>query len=222
MVMARVPLDVYGPEPLATALQDLRWVSDVAVAHEAVVEHFSRQAGATVIPMKLFTMFSTTARAVEEMRSRRAAIDRVIRRVGGCEEWGVRITRSAPARPRGAAAGAPRGRSAAPPASGVAFLAAKKQARDDARESERAAAAAAHAAFEALSEIARDARRRDDVPQGAASPPVLDAAFLVPNGRRARFRAAARRLAAATAKAGARLTVTGPWPAYNFVQNESS
>jgi hypothetical protein len=219
MVMARMPLDVYGPEPLAKALQDLQWVSGVAVAHEAVVEHFSRQAGATVIPMKLFTMFSTTERAIEEMRLRRDAIDPVIRRVAGCEEWGVRITRTASARP---AARAPRGRASARPASGAAFLAAKKQARDDARESTRAAAAAAEAVFESLAGIAREARRRDDVPEGAAFPPVLDAAFLVPSGKRARFRAAATRLAAAATKAGARLTVTGPWPAYNFVQNEPS
>lgn len=216
MVTAEVPLDEYGPEPLATALQDLQWVSKVAIAHEAVVEHFSRQTRTTVVPMKLFTMFSTKERAIQEMRSRRAAIDPVIRRVAGCEEWGVRVTRSTPARPRGSE------KDAARPASGVAFLAAKKQARDDVRESERAAAAAADTVFEALANIARDAHRRDDAPQGAALPPVLDAAFLVRNESRARFRAAARRLAAVTAKAGARLTVTGPWPPYNFVQSGSS
>jgi hypothetical protein len=172
--------------------------------------------------MKLFTMFSTKERAIEEMRSRRAAIDPVVRRVAGCEEWGVRITRSAAARPRDARAAAPRASAVARPASGVAFLAAKKQARDEARASEQAAAAAADAVFEALAKIARDARRRNDAPQGAASPPVLDAAFLVTSGRRARFRAAARRLAAATAKTGAGLTLTGPWPPYNFVQSEPS
>jgi hypothetical protein len=50
-------------------------------------------------------------------------------------------------------------------------------------------------------------------------PPLLDAAFLVPTGKRARFQAAARRLAQACARAGADLTLTGPWPAYNFVQH---
>ena len=91
-----------------------------------------------------------------------------------------------------------------PAASGAAFLAAKKQARDVAREAALAAAVAADRAFTTLAAIARDARRRDDVPEGAAAPPVLDAAFLVPANRRARFKAAARRLAADSAEAGRR------------------
>ena len=60
-------------------------------------------------------------------------------------------------------------------------------------------------------------RWRDDAPEGAAAPPVLDAAFLVPANRRVRFKSAARRLAADSAKAGAEITLSGPWPAYNFV-----
>jgi hypothetical protein len=209
IVVAEVPLERYGPAPLEISLRDMQWVADVAVAHEAVVEHFSRQPRTTVIPMKLFTMFSTAERAVEDMRSRRRDLDPVLKRIAGCEEWGVRITRTVPARRKGGAERA---------SSGAAFLAAKKQARDDAREAVRAAGALAGGAFEALAAVARDARRRDDVPEGVAAPPLLDAAFLVPATRRARFRSLARRLAAGSAKAGAQMTLTGPWPAYNFVQ----
>jgi hypothetical protein len=210
IVVAEVPLERYGPAPLEISLRDMQWVADVAVAHEAVVEHFSRQPRTTVIPMKLFTMFSTTERAVEDMRSRRRDLDPVLKRIAGCEEWGVRITRTVPARRR--KDGAERA------SSGAAFLAAKRQARDDAREAVRTAGALAGGAFEALAAVARDARRRDDAPEGAAAPPLLDAAFLVPATRRARFRSLARRLAAGSAKAGAQMTLTGPWPPYNFVQ----
>jgi hypothetical protein len=48
-------------------------------------------------------------------------------------------------------------------------------------------------------------------------PPLLDAAFLVPVRRRARFRALAERAAEDVLQRGGRLTLTGPWPAYNFV-----
>ena len=48
-------------------------------------------------------------------------------------------------------------------------------------------------------------------------PPLLDAAFLVPVRRRARFRAAAADAARQVTQQGAQFTVTGPWPAYNFV-----
>jgi hypothetical protein len=209
LVVSDVPLDLYGPERVERALRDLEEVARIAVAHEAVVEHFARRRGNAVVPMKLFTMFSTERRAVEAMQTRRAELGRVLKRVAGCEEWGVRVTR-----------GVPRiaSRSTRPAVqSGAEFLAARKQVRDSAREAVARASAAASAVFEELSPIARDARRRDDSPAGAV-PPLLDAAFLVPSARRVRFRAAARRAAKACAGVGADMTLTGPWPAYNFVQ----
>jgi hypothetical protein len=156
-------------------------------------------------------MFSNDERALEEMRSRRRDILAVARRIAGCEEWGVRITRKAPAATIAQSEGVR-------PTSGSAFLTAKKEARDLARELVRAATESVEHAYATLSALSRDARRRDDVPPGAVAPPLLDAAFLVPADRRARFKAAARRLAAAATTAGTEMTVTGPWPAYNFVQ----
>lgn len=213
LVIATVPLESYGSGPLEAALQDMPWVADVAVAHEAVVEHFARQAGVTVIPMKLFTMFTSDARAIEETRSRGRVLEAVAKRIAGCEEWGVRITRRAAARPQR------RGRDLKPP-SGAAFLTAKKEARDAARAAAQEAAASAQRAFATLASIARDARRRDDAPEGASAPPLLDAAFLVPATRRARFKATVRKLAVTNGKAGAEMALSGPWPSYNFVQDD--
>ena len=99
LAVAEVPLTTYGPGPLETALRDMQWVADVAVAHEAVVEHFTRQRGVAVIPMKLFTMFSSEERAVDQTRSRQRDIQAISRRIAGCEEWGVRITRTLRAAP---------------------------------------------------------------------------------------------------------------------------
>ena len=169
LVVAEVPLDVYGPGHLDQHLADMDWVGRVALAHESVVEQFARRAGATVVPMKLFTMFSTRARAL---------------------------------------------------ADSAAFLAAKKQARDAAKAARLAAVEAADEAFARLSRLARDARRREDGAPAGATAPLLDAAFLVPSGRRARFAQTARREAAACARAGALMILSGPWPAYNFVQGD--
>lgn len=207
LVHASVPLDRYGAGPLEASLRDLEWVSAAAVAHEAVVEHFAQLRGVTVIPMKLFTMFSSAARAVAEMRRRRRPLASLFEKLQGCEEWGVRILRGTPRAARS---------DAARPATGAAFLAARKRARDASLEGLRASAEAADGAYALLSEIAADRRRRDEGPSGVA-PPLLDAAFLVSVRRRARFRAAAARAARQVSRQGARLTLTGPWPAYNFV-----
>jgi hypothetical protein len=211
IVCASVPLTSYGPGVLDASLRDLTWVGEIAVSHESVVEHVAQQKNVTVVPMKLFTMFSSDDRAREAMRSRRREILGVTRRIAGCEEWGVRITRKPPA-------ARIREKAADRSASGAAFLTAKKEARDLSREVIRVAAESADHAYATLSAIARAARRRDDAPEGAAAPPLLDAAFLVPAGRRSRFKAAARKLAVAGTRTGTEITVTGPWPAYNFVQ----
>ena len=42
LITSDVPLDAYGPPQLESRLRDLDWVSQVALAHESVVEHFSR------------------------------------------------------------------------------------------------------------------------------------------------------------------------------------
>jgi hypothetical protein len=213
LVAADVPLDTYGAGNLERHLSDMDWIGQVALSHEAVVEHFSRKAGATVVPMKLFTMFSTRERAVADIAARKQAIAASMRRIAGAEEWGIRVLRGdkgppAPSSPQAA--------------TGAAFLAARKQARDAARDAKLAAAEAAAQAFERLSKLAKDSRRRDDPPPAGTTVPLLDAAFLVSSGRRARFTQTARREAAACARAGARMTLSGPWPAYNFIQGESS
>jgi hypothetical protein len=215
LLVAEVPLETYGAGHLEARLGDLEWVGEIAMAHEAVVEHFAAKAGLVVIPMKLFTMFSSRERAVSEISRRRASIEEAARRIAGAEEWGIRVMRSAAAAPGTVGRTAKAG-------SGAAFLAAKKQARDAAREAKLAAAESALDAYERLAAFAREARRRSDTPASAAAPPLLDAAFLVPAARRTQFKAAARREAERCAKAGAELTVSGPWPAYNFVEHVES
>ena len=211
LVVADVPLGNYGSESLERNLRDVDWVGDIAVAHEAVVEYFARRPGATVVPMKLFTMFSSKERALDDVRARRDSIQAIAKRIKGCEEWGVRLMR--------VAAPAPAGRAVRVTSNtGVEFLAAKKDARDRAREAVMAMTSAADRAFTTLAGMSRDARRRRDAPDGIA-PPLLDAAFLVPIAKRARFKAAVKRLADETDGVGVDTTLTGPWPAYNFVQN---
>ena len=214
LVAAEVPGDTYGREALRASLADASWVSSVALAHNSVIEFFARARTTTTIPLKLFTLFSTRERAAADMRAARRTIAAVARRVAGCEEWGVRVL------PPARAAASPSRTEA--PSTGAAFLAAKKQARDDARTRVVQAAESADRVFRSLQALARAAERREDVPAGAAAPPLLDAAFLVPGRRAARFRAAARRAAAECADAGAELTLTGPWPAYSFVQRAGS
>lgn len=210
LITAEVPLDIYGPPHLESRLRDLDWVSEAALAHEAVVEHFSRAKGAVVVPMKLFTMFSSMDKAVANVAAGKAAIERAMRHVAGSQEWGVRITRRPDVAP-------PASGRAAGPVSGAAFLTAKKNARDASAKSRAASLAAADTAFNRLTRHAKDAHQRPRRQEPGTNPPILEAAFLVTKGSRGRFVAEAKRQAALCASAGADLVLTGPWPAYNFI-----
>jgi hypothetical protein len=209
-IISDVPGEVYSSAAIEAGFQDLTWVSEMALAHEAVVEHFAARRTATVLPMKLFTMFTSADRAISSLQRQRQVLTSALRRLRGCTEWGVRAVR------------APRAlRTPGPPAqaitSGAMFLAAKKRERDAAHTASRDTSEAIESVIQMLAPLSRDQRLRTDHPP-AAVPPLLDAAFLVPASRRTRFRAAARRAAANCRKAGIQLTLSGPWPAYNFVQ----
>jgi len=213
LITAAVPLEVYGPDALEPRLKDLDWVSRAALAHEAIVEHFSGARGTTVIPMKLFTMFSTVERAVADVEARRDTIARALRRIAGAEEWGVRVVRRQPVRSAARVTKA---------ATGAEFLRSRKQARDAVADAREAIAAAADRAFGSLRRLARDTRVRDARREPGTNPPVLDAAFLVASRSRSRFKTEARRQARALAASGADLVLSGPWPAYNFVAGGDS
>ena len=217
IVTADVPVDVYGPAALEPRLSDLSWVSEVAVGHEAVVEHFARARGATVLPMKLFTMFSSFDKAAAGMRERRSAIESALRRVAGCEEWGIRISRASATARRRTRQPPSAARAAAGPVTGAAFLAARRDARETDRAAHAAQMEAAGQAFDALARLSRDSRLREGRAEPGSNPPLLEGAFLVTAKSRSRFKTAVRRQAAVCAAAGAHVTLTGPWPAYNFV-----
>lgn len=222
LVTADAPLPDYGEEEIGRRLEDLSWVSDRALAHEAVVEHFAGlsgegrtgtgDGGRAVVPMKLFTLFASDQRAVDHVAGELPRLRDVLDRVSGREEWGVRVrvdrakAAEAATEPSGEAMG-----------SGRDFLARKKRLRDAAR---RTPAEARRAAEGAYTELAARAAAALERPVEAAGSVVLDAAFLVPREAREPFEEVVERAARELAEASCELTLTGPWPPYHFVGTE--
>jgi hypothetical protein len=185
------------------------------MAHEAVVEDVARSG--PVVPMKLFTLFSTDARAVGHLARDRTRLARLFERVAGREEWGVRVTldereaaRQRTARTAPAAA-----------TSGTGFLLKKKAERDDRRFAVEDALRAGDRIYDDLAALAIEARRGTPVQSSTAIRVVLDAAFLVPAKQARRFRGAVARHAAAHRDRGCDVTLTGPWPPYHFVSESA-
>src|SRR5229473_2309652 len=89
MAVADAPRDRYGEAAINRGLSDLNWVSRAAVAHEAVVESFISETA--VLPMKLFTIFTSDDRAIAHVRAERQRIAAAVKRVANHQEWGVRV-----------------------------------------------------------------------------------------------------------------------------------
>jgi hypothetical protein len=215
LVAAGAPLPDFSSERIEERLTDLDWVSACALAHEAVVEHF-REAPA-LLPLKLFTLFASDERALAHLRESRDSLDRVLDRVAGRVEWGVRV-RLDEARGREALAAEAR-QSATPSGSGTSFLLRKKQEQEASRDLAGRLRAEVDAAWGDLAAQADEAVRR----QPATAPEqggkvFLDAALLVPAGRAAELEAAVERFASRLAAKGGEVTLTGPWPAYHFIE----
>ena len=212
LVAADAPMVEYDSARIERGLQDLAWVSARAVPHEAVVE-FAGRSG-TVLPMKLFTLFHSDARAVQHVADQRKRINRLLDRLAGREEWGVRMLLD---EPRAVERLAKSARAEAKGASGTEFLLRKKKQHELSRDVIEGGADRATTLFDELSRRADDSRRRPPPAGPAGRRVLLDAAFLVRRGRVKPFQGAVRKAAARLQRDGYELTLTGPWPPYNFV-----
>lgn len=212
--VADAPLRVYGEGALGRKLSDLEWVSRAAVAHESVLESFID--ATAVVPMKLFTLFTSDARALAHLRAERRRIDATVKRVTNHQEWGVRVVLDRPP--------AATRRSAAPvsaaPASGISYLKHKKAQRDFSTELSARAGETVDTLFNRLSARATLSKRRspNELTVGSGRL-LLDAAFLVPRSKSKGFAAAVAREAKTLSRGGYAVTMNGPWPPYSFVQD---
>jgi Gas vesicle synthesis protein GvpL/GvpF len=169
-----------------------------------------------VLPMKLFTIFSDDERAVESIRRDEPRISRLLKRVAGHHEWGVRVALAPVAQP----AGRPATRRSGAGSVGAGYLAQKKARRDAAAELVLRSRGTAANVFDEAARLASDARRRSVAePGGDRGPLLLDAVFLVPARAAARFQKTIERRARALAPAGYHVVLTGPWPPYGFIQD---
>jgi hypothetical protein len=209
LVVSDAPLDAFGEEPLGKRLSDLEWVTGAAVAHDAVVEQFLP--ADAVLPMKVFTIFTSDDRALEQTRSNWDRIEALLRGVEGHVEWGLRLMfdqRKAPARATATRA-----------VSGRNYLLAKQKQHVAALASSRLTRQRTTGIVSELSAIARDVRQRPLTTAATrGSRLLLDAAFLVPRSKEKRFCTAVARQTRKLAPEGYAVHLSGPWPPYSFVE----
>jgi len=208
-IVQSVPGAEYGEAALGRDLQNLDWVGPRAIAHERVIESFL--SAAALLPMQLFTLFTSDDRVVDHVRSDRARIGRILKRIEKKVEWGVRLTWNERAALEKAASKTVR--------TGTEFLARKRDVLDVSRKRLAEARTAANRVYKAIDRQAAASQRRTSLERAApGSRLLLDAAFLVPVAKSGAFKTAVREQTRALRGTGIETSVTGPWPAYNFIQ----
>jgi hypothetical protein len=216
LVVASAPLSHYDAPVIDARLRDLDWVGGRAAEHEAVVEHAA--ALGTVVPMKLFTMFSTDERAREHVQKVRRSLDRVVHRIAGCEEWGLRILVDEAKVARAAAAA----RASVKVTSGKDFLLQKKALHDQRRSAGTLGREEVEGLYNRLAETSRRADRRPSPTRELAGRVLLDAVFLVPTPSAKKVKSIVAASAKKLALEGFEVRLTGPWPAYSFIGPSTS
>jgi len=215
-IVSSVPAREYDEASLAAGLANLDWVGRRAMAHESVVEHFLT--APAVLPMQLFTLFTSDERALDHIARDRARIDRILTRLDRQMEWGLRLSFDERAARQAVEDDHRSRRARRGVETGAGYLSRKRDLFDVTRVQLTAARTAADRLYRAMSREATELRRRRSTEQATpGSKLLLDAAFLVPARRASAFRSALRHHARTLSGSGLVVSLTGPWPPYNFV-----
>jgi hypothetical protein len=199
--------------------EDTAWLERAVRAHESVLERCLEPG--PVLPMRFATTVRDDGDVRALLRAHEAEFVATLERLLGYREWGVKALLSDPV----ALAHhvlevrsdlAARERELADRSPGAAYLARKRLDREIAMAGDDLCAELAEGAHQRLAAAAADAR----LPIGSqprAERIHLNAAYLVAEAEEAAFEAAVAELDRAHAELGLRYELTGPWPAYNFV-----
>lgn len=199
--------------------EDATWLERAVRAHEFVLERCLHPG--PVLPMR----FATTVRDDADVRAllheQQAEFTASLERLLGRREWGVKAILSDPdalarhvLRVRGDLAA--KEHELAERSPGAAYLARKQLNREIALAGDDVSVAIVRGTHQQLVSRAADAVLLNGS-QPRAERVYLNAAYLVAEADEAAFEAAVAELDREHAELGLRYELTGPWPAYNFV-----
>ncbi|WP_314173155.1 GvpL/GvpF family gas vesicle protein [Streptomyces winkii] len=221
-LVSDVPAGLYDEAGLKAQLEDLERLEALARTHHAVVAAASEHA--TVLPMRLATVYLDDERVAEMLAERAGEFAALLSRLEGHVEWGVKVYADLSEALAGAGT-RPSGGAAAPASGspGRAYLQQRRQQRSANRDTYRAAGAVAERVAALADGIATDRVAHRPQQGELASGPgenIANDAYLVPAGCSEDFRAAIGGLAEDVP--GVRVELTGPWAPYSFATPPSS
>ncbi|WP_367319864.1 GvpL/GvpF family gas vesicle protein [Streptomyces sp. HUAS ZL42] len=213
-VVSHVPEGDFAEASLRAHLEDMDWLAATARAHQGVIDALT--VVTTPLPLRLATVFRDDSAVRVMIEAREDDFRRILDRLEGRVEWGVKVYVEAEPEDTGAT-----GEPAEQPASGRDYLRQRRasfRAREDLWQRAEEFASRLH---EKLSEHAEDSRLhapQNSALSGAPGRNVLNAAYLVSRTRSEEFVEIVDRTK--DEASGMRVELTGPWAAYSFAGEE--
>jgi hypothetical protein len=208
----------FGNEPARRGLDDIRALEAVLRAHHQVIQDLA--GSATVLPLRLGTVYQGDERVQALLENRRDEFEATLFRITGRTEWGVKLSVD-PAVFDAGEAPQPAPLAGAPAGSGTQYLLRRKAEEQSRQRRLDRAAALADEVHAALSSVAAASRRhapQDARLSGHRGWMLLNGAYLVDEGRDDELVAVVNRRH--DPERGVRLELTGPWAPYSFAEEE--
>jgi hypothetical protein len=226
-LVSRVPLSEFGEEPLRRNLNDLDWLERVARGHEAVLERTLH--GATIVPLRLCTIFENEQGVRRMLDEQRLAFTAALEVLRGHQEWGVKLLADREALEAAARARSPEADALADEldthSAGGAYMLRRRLERRVREAADELAVGVADDVHARLQAAASDAvlnppQNRDL--SGHEGEMLLNGAYLVETPKLGRLRELVDELQDRHRGLGVRLELTGPWPPYNFIPRDAA
>jgi hypothetical protein len=206
-IAGEVPLAEFGEQPLRRNLENREWLESVVSAHDRVL---AGALGTTpLVPLRFGTVYRGENGVRAMLDERAAELQTALERLRDRVELGVKAFYV-----NAAEADTPR------PSSGRDYLLQKQRVRDAASVAQAEVLDSVRALHEHLTSLSDDARVNAPQPaelSGRREPMLLNAAYLVGTERQPAFADAVARHRDDRLE----LALTGPWPAYNFVDGDT-
>ena len=188
-------------DKLAENMENLDWLSVAGVRHQKAVSEIARRA--TILPTRFGTIFLTIESLEADIKRRKAALMRDLKRFYGSDEWGIKVFALPQARPAVVAS------------SGADYL--RQKAAQQARKPKDGGLDADIRKFSvAVKKISTAAVEQAGKISSGRADLEWQASFLIRRPKQSELQKILKRFSDAW-EGRRRIECTGPWPPYSFV-----
>jgi hypothetical protein len=226
-IISRVSLDEFGSEEMQRkAREDLNWIKEKGVAHERVIEEAMINNGKLIsaVPMRFGVIFKDETKLIESLDSNYAGIKRVLESIRDKQEWSVKaylmdsgkFTQAIKEKNETVKE---KEKEIASLPEGMAFFMEEELKQVIANEVNMELNSSADTLFDRLTRQSSASVKCNILAKeltGKREPMVLNAAYLVSEGKIESFKHEVEGLKQQLYEKGLCLECSGPWPAFNF------